>query len=307
VSHVLNGQVERFSDDTVERVRSAAVELGYVRSGAGRALVMGRSDFIVLVVPHATITRLQDVVEVLSADIEEFGFTVIVHFNGAHAESETPSRLHHMIEELRPAGVVDLGGLFPRDLDFMGRVGCPVIPQEAPADANQWIGHLQARHLRSRGYMKIAYAFLLEPRDDPFGQGRAGAVAEFCAAEGLAPPTRIHVPLDTEGARRALERLLALRGRPVGIACYNDEVAIALVFAAKGLALAVPGDVAVVGVERTNVGQLVSPRLTTVAADVPAAVRHIRHALAQSYGSANAAPGVPTPEEAYAILIGETT
>jgi DNA-binding LacI/PurR family transcriptional regulator len=308
VSHVLNDQIERFSADTVERVRSAAAALGYVRSAAGRALVMGRSDFIVLVVPHATVTRVQEVIEVLSADIEELGFTVVVHFEGAGAERRAPGRLRHMIETLRPAGVVNLGGLCADDLEFLRRAGCLVLPPHpVDDDPNRWIGRLQAEHLHSRGHTEIAYAFPGGRPDNLYGRRRAEAVAAFCADAGLVAPTHVQVPIESEGARKALERLVSLRGRRMGIACYNDEVALAVVFAAKGLGLTVPGDIAVIGVERTDVGQVVSPRLTTVGSDVLAAVGFFRYALAQAYGGSTPQGRPPGMWDGYTIYQGETT
>ncbi|MEW2355742.1 LacI family DNA-binding transcriptional regulator [Spirillospora sp. NPDC029432] len=306
VSHVLNDQVERFSEDTVQRVRRAAAELGYVRSAAGRALALGRSDFIIVAVPSATFMRLQDVIEVISADIEELGFTMVAHFALSRGKGSS-NRLRHMVETMRPAGVVDLGGLSPGDRELIMRAGCPVLPQLVRPDVNRWIGTLQARHLHSRGHGEIAYAFLAGGRDDHYGRGRSSAVTAFCASEGLSAPARVHVPIEAEGARRVLEDLVRSRGRPVGIACYNDKVALALVFAAKSLGLAVPRDVAVVGVEGADIGQVVSPRLTTVMSDVAAAVRHFRAALASVYG------GGPSPEETteledtFVLLPGETT
>ncbi|MFC5746338.1 LacI family DNA-binding transcriptional regulator [Actinomadura rugatobispora] len=307
VSHVLNGQVERFSAETVERVRGAAAALGYVRSTAGRALVRGRGDFIVLAVPHATVTRVQEVIEALSADIEELGFTVVVHFAGVRAGRKAPDRLHHMIETLRPAGVVNLGGLSEDDMEALRAAGCLVLPRYRSGDPNLFIGRLQAGHLHARGRTEIAYAFTGDRRDDPYGPGRAEAVAAFCAEAGLAPPAHLHVPIEAAAARKALERLVSLRGRPVGIACYNDEVALALVFAAKGLGLEVPGDVAVIGVERTEVGQVVSPRLTTVAGDLPAIVGFFRYDLARAYGGAASRPEPPGLTDGYRIYQGETT
>ncbi|TDC73268.1 LacI family DNA-binding transcriptional regulator [Actinomadura sp. 7K507] len=307
VSHVLNDQVERFNADTVERVRSAAAALGYVRSAAGRALVMGRSDFIVVVVPYATFQRLQDVVEVLSADIAELGFNMVVHFSPSQGSGTSPIRLQHLVETLRPAGIVDLGGLLAPDLEILKGAGCPVLSPETSAGGNDRIGLVQARHLRSRGYTELAYAFLSDARDDPYGRERARAVAQFCAAEDLDPPDRIHVPIEPDGAYRALEKLVERRGRPVGIACYNDQVALALVFAAQRLGLAVPGDVALVGAESLDVGQVVAPRLTTVTGDVTALLRPFRRSLARTYGGPAAPGGAPSLAQAFTILPGETT
>lgn len=306
VSQILNQQVARFSADTVQRVRASAATLGYVRSAAGRALVKGHSDFIVLVVPYTTFPKLQDVVEALSVDLEEIGFSVVVHFSIPRAPGAMPGRLHHLVMALRPAGVVDLGGLSDDDIGFMEGAGCPVVPRER-LDYNSSIGRLQARHLHDRGYTEIAYAFLSDARDDAYGQERARAVSEFCAARGLAQPTYFHVPIEADGAQRELGRLLGRRRRPVGIACYNDVVGVALVFAAQRLGLAVPGDVAVIGAEDVDVGQLISPRLTTVASDVSGVLLHIRNALARTYEGL-ASPGeVPPPEESFTLVLGETT
>ncbi|MCD0452957.1 LacI family transcriptional regulator [Actinocorallia sp. API 0066] len=305
VSHVLNNQVERFSADTVERVRRAALALGYVRSAAGRALVMGRSDFIVLVVPYTTFTNLQNVVEVLSGEIEKVGLSPVVHFSVSRAENATSKRLQHLVETLRPAGVVDLGGLSGRDIEFLAEVGCPLVAEHEKPDFNTAIGELQARHLHGRGHGRLAYAFLSDERDDPYGQMRADAVTAYCEQEGLPAPLYVRVPLERSGARKVLEEMLPRTGTPLGVACYNDLVAIALGEAAKTLGLAVPSDFAVIGVEYAPVGQVISPRLTTVAADVPVSLGHIIQALAKGYGGAEIRRA--TPEEAFRIVQGETT
>jgi len=306
VSLILNDQDARFSPDTVERVRSCAAALGYVRSAAGRALVKGHSDFIVLVVPYATFVKLQEVAEALSADLAELGFSTVVHFNMKPSGDGQPSRLHHLVQTLRPAGVIDLGALSEEDDAFLARVGCPAFPRR-DVEYNTRIGRVQAAHLYERGYTRLAYAFLSDDRDDPFGAGRAAGVAEFCAARGLPEPALIHVPIEADGAAAALTGLLAASGRPVGIACYNDEVAVALLFAAARLGVAVPGDAAIMGAEGFSIGQVISPRLTTVVSDVAQILAHIRHSIAGAFGRSGAPAEVPTPADAYSVLPGETT
>ncbi|ROO86577.1 DNA-binding LacI/PurR family transcriptional regulator [Actinocorallia herbida] len=312
VSHVLNNQVERFSAETVERVRDAALSLGYVRSAAGRALVMGRSDFVVLVLPYTTFTNVQDVIEVLSSEVEKIGLSPVVHFSVPRAQTATSRRLQHMVETLRPAGVVDLGGLSPHDIAFLDEVGCMLVNGEGQGqqqpDYNTAIGDFQARHLRARGYPTLAYGFLSDARDDPYGQMRADAVAAYCAQERLAPPLYLRVPLEQEGARKVLEEALPRTGVPLAVACYNDLVALALADAAKSLGLDVPRDLAVIGVEYAPFGQVITPRLTTIAADVPVSLSHIIQALDEGFGGFRASEiRVGTAEEAFRIVQGETT
>ncbi|GAB2832111.1 LacI family DNA-binding transcriptional regulator [Actinocorallia aurea] len=308
VSHVLNNQVERFSAETVERVREAALSLGYVRSAAGRALVMGRSDFVLLVVPYTTFTNVQEVIEVLSDEVEKIGLSPVVHFSVPRSRSETSRRLQHMVETLRPAGVIDLGGLSPRDIEFVAETGCFMVAGEGQPDYNTAIGEFQATHLKARGYGTLAYGFLSDARDDPYGQMRADAVAAFCAREALAPPLYLRVPLEQEGARKVLAEALPRTGVPLGLACYNDLVALALVDAAQSLGLRVPHDVAVIGVENAPFGQVMTPRLSTVAADVPASLGHIISALEERFGGSGAAAFKrSTAEEAFRVLQGQTT
>jgi DNA-binding LacI/PurR family transcriptional regulator len=308
VSDVLNGQrIDRYHPGTVQRVRGAAAELGYVRSAAGRALAMGRSDFIVVVVPYVTYMRFQDVIEALSGHIEEFGFSAVVHFRGPKEEDAGASRLLTLVETLRPAGVVDLGGLTPREAAFIEQTCCSVLPQDRPADPNVWIGLLQAEHLHSRGFHQLAYAFLSDARDDPYGQTRATSVADYCEAEGLPQPLRLHVPIEPEGAREAVRSTLERTGGRAGIACHNDEVAIAVVFAVRRLGLELPGDVGVIGVEGGDLGQAMAPRLTTVLGDVAAAVHHVRFSLGRTYGGPVPTGDAPPLDQVFRVLVGETT
>ncbi|WP_274535674.1 LacI family DNA-binding transcriptional regulator [Streptomyces sp. CB02414] len=309
VSDVLNDQrVERYHPETVERVRSAAAELGYVRSAAGRALVMGRSDFVVVVVPHVTYMRFQDIIEAFTGHIEDLGFSTVVHFKGPKdAENAGRSRLLNLVDALRPVGVVDLGGLTDREAAAVERIGCPLIAQEKPVDVNAWIGSLQAEHLHSRGFTELAYAFLSDARDEPYGRARSASVADYCAAEGLGAPTHLHVPIEPQGAREALAGLVEQRGCPVGVACHNDEVAIAVVFAAQRLGLRVPDDVAVIGVEGGDLGQVVVPRLSTVMGDVAASVQHVRHSLARVCGGSVPPGDLPRLADVFRVLPGETT
>lgn len=313
VSHILNGQVARFSAETAERVREAAASLGYVRSAAGRALVMGRSDFILLVVPNATLTNIQDIVEAISADLDELGFTPVVHFSRAGVADEPPARLQHTVETLRPAGLIDLGGLSQDVVEALDRLGCPVLNSPPTAhlsqrNGNVSIGRLQAEHLLDRGAGLLAYAFLSDQRDDAYGRMRAEGVEGVCTERGLPAPIEVEVPLNPEGAREAIAALLAANAQagPIGVACSSDDVALATGFAALRLGRAVPGEVAVIGAGGEEVGQIVTPRLTTVVFDMQEGVRVIRQAVEFAFGSRSRGPD-PYVEGTFSVLPGQTT
>ena len=270
VSQVLNGNDERFPQDTRDRVVSAAAELAYRPSRAGRSLVSGVSDLIVVVVPNVTFGRhLQDAVDGIANSSASRGMSVVVRYAGNDVAATLTAIL-----DLRPAAVIDLGVFDDTARLQIERSGIVTVPEQKMVariieNPNHHIGRIQARHLLEVQGRRIVSALLVDERLDTFGPDRQQGVIDECLALGAEPPIAIRVPLRLEGAIEALSSVAdAYPGTPLGVCCYNDDVAIAVMAAARELGLSVPGDVAVVGVDHTEVGQLVEPRLTTVAIDL---------------------------------------
>ncbi|KNH17416.1 hypothetical protein ACU18_10455 [Arthrobacter sp. ZBG10] len=266
VSQILNGNDARFPQETRDRVAAAAAQLNYRPSRAGRALVTGVSDLIVIVVPNITFgTRLQETIEHFSAEAERLGLNALVRYVGSDIAATLTTIL-----DLRPAAVFHLAVFDRETIAELEAAGTPVLPRipVAPGDVNGFdhlVGRMQAQELLRLPRRRLLYAILADDRIGPFGIHRAEGVAEGAAAAGAPAPQVISVPIDLEGAIAALEPVLQQIDGPVGIACYNDEVAIGVLAVVRRLGLSVPERVAVVGVDRIDVGQLVSPRLTTIA------------------------------------------
>jgi DNA-binding LacI/PurR family transcriptional regulator len=270
VSQVLNGNHERFPAETRERVEAAAAELGYRPSRAGRALVTGVSDLIVVAVPNVTFGRhLQDAVDRIAAATASRGMSVVVRYAGNDDDATLTAVL-----DLRPAVIVDLGVFYaPEARRILEATGTRIVPDLAMIDRfaehpNHLIGRIQADHLLERPGRRLVVATLDDDRDDYFGNERRQGVIDAARDAGLPEPATISVPLDRGRAGTALASVLD-PGIPIGVCCYNDDVAIAVLAAARDLGLAVPGDVAVVGVDHTEIGALIDPPLTSIAIDMP--------------------------------------
>lgn len=272
VSQILNGNHERFPAETRERVEAAAAELGYRPSRAGRALVTGVSDLILVAVPNVTFGRhLQDTVDRIANATASRGMSVVVRYAGDDEESTLAAVL-----DLRPAVVVDFGVfLTPEARTTIESGGTRILPDltdinELTEDPNHLIGRLQARHLLA-GDRTLVVAHLMDDRPDYFGGDRERGVIDECREAGRPAPVSITVPLERAGATEALASVVdGAHGVPLGICCYNDDVAIAILAAARALGLDVPRQVAVVGVDHTEIGQLVEPPLTSISIDMPA-------------------------------------
>ena len=346
VSQILGGNEDRFPPATRERVFAAAAELAYRPSKAGRALVTGVGDLVVLVVPNVTFgPHLQDGIDRITRGAAAHGLSVVVRYAGAD-----PAATLDAVLDLQPAAVVDLGVYDAAAVATLRNAGIRILPRPAalhdaeipdlrgpaalhgaeipdlpgqaalhdaeipdlpgpaalhgaeipdlrgPAakrgaeipglpgpvalaaraftDPNAVVGALQAEELLRTPGRRLVYALLADDRLDPYGPPRAEGATRYARSVGAPDPIPVRIPLDRLGAAHALAPLLTDAGEagdvPVGICCYNDEVAIAAIAAARELGRAVPDQVAVVGADHTSIGQLVTPRLTTVRIDFAA-------------------------------------
>lgn len=84
------------------------------------------------------------------------------------------------------------------------------------------------------------------------------------------PSAACRLGVNLDDAQAALD---SLDTPGIGIACYNGDVATALLAAAHTRSLRAPDDVALIGMDHTPLGQVTTPRLTTLSYDVTAGGR----------------------------------
>ncbi|MCK2022697.1 LacI family transcriptional regulator [Microbacterium sp. kSW2-24] len=292
VSNILNGNDARFPESTRERVFTAARELEYQPSLAGRSLVSGRSDTIVLLVPHTSFGgNLQDAVDQIMVGTRQIGGNVVVRFASENAETTRGA-----INSLRPLALVDFGVLSTEDREWLEARGTIIVPSRGAQRAtvsDGGIGTLQADVLLESGPRELWFAALSDKRFDPYGPGRFAALESYCTERGLPSPRQVSVELTLDGGVAALREILDV-GRPAGVACYNDDVALALLAAARELGVSVPKDISIVGVDYTPLGQLWAPTLTTIDTDLRGLVTSLAEDLRSRLSGADAdAAAVP--------------
>lgn len=272
VSQILNGNVTAFPQETRDRVVAAAAELNYRPSRAGRALATGVSDMVVITVPSTSFgPHFQDTVDQVTEAAAALGMGVVVRFAGRDTAATVTSVL-----DLRPMVVMDLGVFTPEQGRLIEAAGTRLIPpvpavgQDLTDKVDLLIGRLQVEELVRCGKRSIIFAQLQDSREAPYGDYRLRGVQAECVARGLPEPIVIQVQLIENLATKALDSALKVSNDDaVGVCAYNDDVAIAVIAAARRLGLAIPAQIGVVGVDHTRLGQLVAPRLTTVHIDIP--------------------------------------
>lgn len=271
VSMILNGQGHRFASATRDRVTKAASDLGYQPSSAGRTLAKGSSDVMLALIPNTTWGgNLQDIFQTAAEDLAARGLTLLLHM----ATSST-APLDRVITGMKPRAVISLTPFTDHERAVLSARGAKAFDPANSAgamNADFQIGALQAGHLIDRGFRSIAFAHLQDARQDLFGADREAGVRAVCLERGISEPAIVKLGLDPTQALTALD---SLDVPGVGIACYNDDVATALISAATGRGWNLPGDVAIIGMDNNPLSAVTSPPLTTVGYDVKAAAHNL--------------------------------
>lgn len=288
VSFVLNGKPGwSIPDETRNRVLDAARQLEYRPRASARALAAGRSDIVLLAVPDLPIgSGISRFIEELAAALAGHGLTLVTHLAGAHGHP-----LPDVCATLEASAVTALESFTEEMAETLQRAGAQVVlPVQDPAPAMREIGQIQAVHLIGRGHRHLGYALPAEPALASMARQRLDGAALACAAAGIELPMAAEVSLDAASAERAVADWAA---RSVtGICAFNDEYALAVLAGARGRGLAVPGEMAVVGVDDVPVARLAAPPLTTVGFDLHEAGRYRAEAIVAGL-EGREAPAVP--------------
>ena len=256
VSNVLN-RPEVVSEETRLRVLQAIDELGFVRNGSARALRVGRSRTIGMLVLDVGNPFFTDVARGADDVVGRQGsiLTLVDLADDAVRQRRTLDQL----EEHRVQGVLitPVDGEDPR-LDELAARGVPVVlvdrrsgdPYRCSVAVDDVLGgQLAAQHLLEQGHESIAFVggpiHLRQVADRRQGAAsavqRAGAAAELTTFETPSPTIRSGLEAGRSIAAIAPER------RPTAVFCANDLLALGVLQAFTSAGLRVPDDIAIIG------------------------------------------------------------
>jgi DNA-binding LacI/PurR family transcriptional regulator len=306
VSYVLNNTPhQKIPEKTRQRVLDAAIRLGYAPSAAARALRGGRSDLVLCLLPDWPIgPETGAALENLSTFLAEHGITFLVHPRGSGTRP-----ISEIWKAITPAAVLAYQDFSDQEQAAMraagvelavvlfGRSGRRRRELDVP---QQRIGRLQVEHLAAAGHRRLGYAYPDDPRLRIFAQPRLDGVRAACADLGLDQPATHTVALQPDAAATAVRSWRKAKPRVTAVCAYNDEVALAVLAGARQHSLAVPKDLAVIGVDDIPAARLAAPPLTTITTDQTAIARHLAQ-LIVSLINGDPKPQRPRPDVVHVI------
>jgi len=279
VSNVINGNRARVSPETIARVQRIVTERGYVPSASARSLAARASRLIGLLVPAADEDSLTlsphtgAMLGQIERALRKRGYHLLLRGIAG------PDEVSEALQSWSLDGAVLLGFL-DEEIDGLsagvaGKVAMLAIDSysENPLGVRSDDfagGRLAARHLLDQGHRDIVFA---GPSFSDVGvvHQRFEGFRQAFVDTGVRWDDRLIATVTTTHQS----------GRELGLRLRNDFPSATAVFATAdilaigvmaGLAesgAAVPADVSVVGFDDLDLSAIVTPKLTTVAQDIP--------------------------------------
>jgi LacI family transcriptional regulator len=281
VSRVLSGRNPVLSP-TRERVLTAIAELGYVPSGAAKDLAARRTGVLGLCFPDLVGDQdiqgdatywYDEVIRGMERAARRSGYAVMI---AASHESDDVDLVLGVAG--RCDGLVVLARTVP--VTMLGHIATriPVVLLAARPESGtveQALDHLSVAN-ETGAYEATAHladvhsyrdiSFVAGPPDSPDSSRRFDGFRRAMRERGLPvpPAPRLEGDFTTAGGRRVAKEILAQQAMPRALVCANDQTAIGVMKMLQNTGLRVPDDVAITGFDGIQLGEHLSPSLTTV-------------------------------------------
>ncbi len=274
VSRVLNTP-DSVPAPTVQRVREAVDQLGYVRNRLAGSLRSARSQLVAAVVPTLSGPIFLESIDALNAGLARRGYHLIVAQGGYADHDRREDELLSDLLSRRPDALVLTGTLHSAQAKRrLLSAGIPVLEiwdlSNDPIDmligfSHEAVGAAVAQQFQAGGRRRLA----LIGGDDARSQRRWASFRQRALDLGLDEPHAEFVPAPARlgDGRRALRRLLQARPGVDALFCSSDMMAAGVLIEAQAQGLAVPGRLAVVGFGDLNFAADLEPALSTVRID----------------------------------------
>lgn len=258
------------SEALKERVRKAALELGYVPHGAARAMRRKRSLLIGLVIPDLGNRVFTEAASVMAAHCHAAGYQLILSVSQLNAQIEFEQV--KALREMRVDGVIiaPCGDSLPQTRELVSSMPAVQLARRNPHFSIPVIGTddragacAAMQHLIQLGHRSIG---IIGGNQSGTDEERFRGAIEGASDMGV----RIDNSAIMRGAlsvafgREAAARLLQAANRPTAILVTNSVLALGMVDTIQRRKISVPQELSVIGFGDPEWFRLWGPGLTTV-------------------------------------------
>lgn len=255
---------------TQEKIKTCINELGYIHNRTPAMLSKASSKTIGVLLPSLSNQVFANFTQGVESITDEYGFdTLIAHYSYDKHEEE---RKIEVMLSYQVDGLILTSSLHTkRTLKMLDTVRIPVVEAMEippnPIDMSVGLNHELAaytivRQMIEQGYQNIAYlGARLDTRTQLRMQGYDRAVIE-------ANRLPMHVLTEQHSSYTLGKALFhqAIQQNPNldGVFCTNDDIAVGALLACQEANIPIPAKMAVVGYNALDIGNAVSPSLTSI-------------------------------------------
>ncbi|MDB5076147.1 MAG: LacI family transcription regulator protein [Chloroflexi bacterium] len=283
VSRVINNE-PRVLAPTRDRVLAVIKDLGFHPNPLARGLATKLTRNLGLIVPDVANPFFARGIDGCVAVAEQHGYNVFLATKGSSLQREV-QHVRALLGQHVSGIICWVSGIPDVALEeLMDGVAhhCPIVFVDRPPDPEparhlvhtavlvdqRYVGELATQHLLSEGRRAIAYIGATEAGLSGWvpAQRRAG-YRDALRSEGLEPAERWERQMGYGTIREgmiAASTLLAQRPRPDAFFAYNDLLAVGALLACKRKGLRVPDDIAIIGVDNTELATVTDPPLSSI-------------------------------------------
>jgi LacI family repressor for deo operon, udp, cdd, tsx, nupC, and nupG len=274
VSRVLS-RPQVVAPETRRRVLQAVKVMAYAPNSAAKNLRTLRSGKLLVTVPDIANPFFSLILQGIEDAAQREGQAVL--FGDTQNDEKREERYAMMLQRKEADGLIFLGHRLPKVAADMVRAaapgcapvvnGCEYNPRLRIPSVhidNAAAASEAMEHLYSLGHRRIG--IVTGPLVSPLSRERLRGATMRARAEGAEHEFVVmHGDFSIESGVIAAERLLERAERPTAVFCFNDEMALGVLQAARRHSLRVPQDLSVVGFDDIRFARHMDPALTTVA------------------------------------------
>jgi DNA-binding LacI/PurR family transcriptional regulator len=279
VSHQTVSRVINHSDDvlpeTRARVEAAIAELGFRASAIARSMAQGKTNTLACIAPNLTDYTFASVIEGAELEARKNGYFLLS--SSAAELKDFRDLVDELVGHRRVDGIIvinpyvdDRFQALPENFPLVlvgarsrDEMVCSISldDEKAAFDATN--------HLIACGHSKIA--MITGPMEEDCSRDRSNGYIRALEDQNIQVDLSMVIEGDWsansgQGAFHALTR----RGlKPTAVFAQNDRMALGVLHAARDMHLAIPGQLAVIGVDDMPLSSYFDPPLTTMHQDMP--------------------------------------
>jgi LacI family repressor for deo operon, udp, cdd, tsx, nupC, and nupG len=275
VSRVMSGPTTLVSAATRQRVLRAVEQLGYVPNAAAKNLRTLRTRTLIVTVPDITNPFFALILQGIEEAAHREGYAVLL--GDTQHDPERENHYARMVRRREADGLIFLGHRLPPEAaslvaaaapkcapvvngcEFSPQLGVPSVHIDNAKAAAEAMAHLYSIGHRRIGIVSGSLA-------SPLSRDRLrGATTAARAAGHHDKLVTVHGDFSIGSGVAGAERLLQAKTPPTAIFCFNDEMAMGALEAARHRGLRVPEQLSVMGFDDIRFARHANPPLTTVA------------------------------------------